>query len=241
LYQENRGKHIAHNRGILEARGELFLVLDSDDSCLPQTLVRFKHHWEQISASERTRFVGVTGLCVNLDGDIIGDRFPADVLDSDFIEIVARYGVRGEKWGFHRTDVLREFPFPEIPGERFIAEGLVWNRIARKFKTRFVNEVVRIYHESSDSLTAAATRIRVESPEGARRYYGEYLALRVPLRLIVRNLVNYIRFSLHGGHGSVSIVSESGWRVLASLLFPLGYALFRRDLALLRRGRGARS
>lgn len=240
LYQENRGKHVAHNRGILEARGELFLVLDSDDACLPQTLTRFKHHWEQIPASRRARFVGVTGLCASVDGKIVGDKFPADVLDSDFIEIVTRYRVCGEKWGFHRTDVLREFPFPEIPGERFIAEGLVWNRVARKYKTRFVNEAVRIYHESGDSLTANAARIRAESPVGARLYYGEYLAQPLPLRLIVRNLINYIRFSLHGSYGLGSIIVESGRRVFALLLFPLGYAVFLRDVALLRRGRGAR-
>ena len=36
LRQENRGKHIASNRAVREARGELFLVLDSDDACVPQ-------------------------------------------------------------------------------------------------------------------------------------------------------------------------------------------------------------
>jgi hypothetical protein len=75
---------------------------------------------------------------------------------------------------------------------------------------------------------------------GARLYYGEYLAQPLPLRLIVRNLINYIRFSLHGSYGLGSIIVESGRRVYALLLFPLGYAVFLRDVALLRRGRGAR-
>jgi glycosyltransferase involved in cell wall biosynthesis len=42
-YQENQGKHVAINRGVQEARGEYFLIIDSDDTCVPQTLERFAH------------------------------------------------------------------------------------------------------------------------------------------------------------------------------------------------------
>ena len=44
FYQENQGKHIAHNLGVKKARGELFLSLDSDDTCVPEALERFNYH-----------------------------------------------------------------------------------------------------------------------------------------------------------------------------------------------------
>src|SRR3546814_9920490 len=52
-----------------------------------------------------------------------------------------------------RTAVLRRFPFPEeIPG--FVPESLVWRAIARAgYKTRFVNQVFRVYYDSEDSLS----------------------------------------------------------------------------------------
>src|SRR5688572_23550113 len=43
--QPNRGKHVAFNAGVRDARGELFLPLDSDDACVPRALERFIHHW----------------------------------------------------------------------------------------------------------------------------------------------------------------------------------------------------
>ena len=43
-YQTNQGKHIASNKGVKEAQGELFLFLDSDDRCVPQTLEVFKKY-----------------------------------------------------------------------------------------------------------------------------------------------------------------------------------------------------
>lgn len=48
LRQKNIGKHAAFNRGVQEAQGELFLVLDSDDRCTPGALETFKYHWDCI-------------------------------------------------------------------------------------------------------------------------------------------------------------------------------------------------
>src|SRR5580658_2083591 len=34
--QDHSGKHIAHNLAAREARGQFFLVFDSDDACIPR-------------------------------------------------------------------------------------------------------------------------------------------------------------------------------------------------------------
>ena len=64
----------------------------------------------------------------------------------DSREIRYRYKVKGEKWGFHRTDVLRQHPFPETPGYRgLIPPSRVWAEIARSYRTRYFNEALHIY------------------------------------------------------------------------------------------------
>ena len=61
FYQPNRGKHIGFNRSVVEAQGELLLSFDSDDSCAPNALERFKSHWDSIATKRITlRFL----LCV---------------------------------------------------------------------------------------------------------------------------------------------------------------------------------
>ena len=52
-----------------------------------------------------------------------------------------------------RTDVMREFPFPEIEGEKFCPEVLVWNRIARKYKLRYFNEAIYVAEYQPEGLT----------------------------------------------------------------------------------------
>lgn len=152
--QENAHKKTAHNRAVNEARGELVLVFDSDDRCVPNALEQFWHHWNAIPPSQRDRFVGVCGLCMDETGRIVGDRFPGgSFVDSDSLEIKYRYRVSGEKWGVMRTDVLKAFPFREdIPG--LVPEGTVWNAIAQRYKTRFFNEALRIYTQDVPGLIA---------------------------------------------------------------------------------------
>ena len=96
----------------------------------------------------RQRFSGVSGHTSDEDGVAHGTPFPFDPTDSDSLEIRFRYKVKGENWGFHRTDVMREFPLPEIEGYTgLVPSSVAWNAIARKYKTRYVNETLKTWSQ----------------------------------------------------------------------------------------------
>jgi glycosyltransferase involved in cell wall biosynthesis len=235
--QAHEGKHVAYNHGVRRARGELFLTLDSDDACVPEALERFKQRWDGIPEPTRQRFSAVTALCVDQHGRLVGDRFPFDPTDSDSLEIRYRFKVRGEKWGFQRTAVLREFPFPVVDGARHVPPSVVWSAIARRYKTRYVNDVLRIYYvnERTDQLSRARSRVRHAT--GLALWHG--LVLRhdlhwfrvAPIRLS-SSAVNYVRYSLHAGRSlaeAIGLLHGPGPRVLAGLLAPVGFAVYLRD------------
>jgi len=231
--QPNRGKHLAINRGVAEARGELFLTLDADDLCVPQALERFKFHWDSVPPAERERFSAVTSLCQDEQGRVIGDRFPFDPTDSDSLEIYYRYGVRGEKWGFHRTDVLRQFPFEDI-GDKWIEEGVIWKRIARRYKTRYVNEPLRIYRRTFSGITKASP-----AKYAAGHAYSHRLTLNEDLGWFFRRPiffarigVHFVRYSLHAGVGPLAQLGQletAGGKLLWLACAPLGGLVYLRD------------
>jgi glycosyltransferase involved in cell wall biosynthesis len=230
IWQKNQGKHIAFNYGVQEAKGELFLTLDSDDACLPEALERFQHHWNSIPVTQRSKFAGVTVLCLNQKGKVVGTEFPFYVTDSNSIEIHAKYGVIGEKWGFQKTDILKMFPFPEIPDENFITEAIVWHRISKKYKTRFVNEKLRIYYEdTSNSLTNSSIKCRVKNSKSARLYYQEYSSLNLPYIWKYRGVINYIRFSFHAGVNIIDIIKDSQNQDLTTILLVVGFLFYYLD------------
>jgi hypothetical protein len=124
---------------------------------------------------------------------------------------------------------LREFPFPEIPGEPFCPEGVVWNRIAARYLVRQVNERLRIYHTNAAGLSANWAAMVMRSPQGARQFYRDYLALPVPLWWKAKRAVNYVRVSLHGRVPAARILSESPAALLTAVAAPAGAALYARD------------
>ncbi len=140
--QPNRGKHIAHNRAIKEARGEFLLVADSDDWIVPNALERMEHHWSRLP--DTTNYSGVACLCADRNGVVVGTRYSEAETHSTLAERKFIHKMKDEHWGFVRMDIARQYPFPEhIDG--FVPEGLVWLDIAQKYKDYCVNEVYRIY------------------------------------------------------------------------------------------------
>lgn len=242
FWQENKGKHVAFNRAVREANGKLFLPLDSDDACIPTALERFNYHWEAIPLERRDRFTGVCALCMDQNGRLVGDLFPFNSIDSDSMEIKYRYKVKGEKWGFNRIDVLRCFPYPEREDIKFILEGFAWYRIASYYKTRFINEILRIYYvlesQTSDQLSQRVSDIRVtvlpKYSTGNSLYYELLLNNNIrwlrydPVEFTLYAL-NYIRFSLHSKKKPMSILKNVytlGGRLLVLSVAPLAILLY---------------
>lgn len=231
VWQQNTGKPGAWNRGVQEARGELFLTFDSDDACLPEALERFKYHWDSIPQDKKEQFSGVTVLCKNQDGQVVGGLFPQDILDTTCYEVETKYKLNQEKWGFHTTAIMQQFPFPQIQSEKFISESIVWNRISRHYLTRFVNEQLRIYYQNhSDSISKNSVLIRAQNANSARLYYQEYSDLPISLFWKIRGLLNYIRFSHHAKISWLDIITDSLHKILTVLLLPVGWLIYRLDL-----------
>ena len=240
VYQPNAGKPAAFNRGVLEARGDLFLNLDSDDACMPTALERLLHHWTAIPEQQRTGFTGVTALCVDERGHLHGQPYPRDVMDSDSLEMHFRYRDRWERWGFHRTEVLRAFPFPVDQTARFVSERVVWFRIARHYRTRFVNEPLRSYYvarrreDQLTNLTRGAMRGRLPYHLMVLVELGEWWRY-APLEF-VRSALAYSRYSFTLGTGRTDQLRDMQgpmW-VLVAVAQPVGWLVSRIDRRRLR-------
>lgn len=239
IYQENKGKYIAFNRALSIAQGELFLTFDSDDECKSNALERFGFAWNNIAPDIRNNFSGVTCLCEDQLGNLVGNRFPKDNFDSNSIEVRYRYKVKGEKWGFQRTNILKENIFPVIEGEKYIPEGVVWDTLARNYKVRFINEVLRIYwidkSQSSDQIThitdpgrhAAGQVLHKKSQLNNDMGWFKY----APIEL-TRTAVHYSRFSFHANiqiRSQLNSLTNLKAKILFLCTVLIGYLVYKKD------------
>lgn len=241
-WQQNQGMGIGRNRAIERASGEYCALIDSDDWYLPQALERMVATWETIPAERRPDFANVEGLRVDEAGELVLDRYPADVFDSNYFELRALHGIQGDSVGMYRREVLSAYPFPEDLGWH-VTPAITWNRIASRYETRFVNEIWAGTDYQETGLSQRDTELRLRFRHAQLAYWSEYAAMRKPMRPRnrLRANANYVRYSLLCGVGLRRLLGGMPDRLWTPLAALPGLALFARDRLWLRRNRPAES
>ena len=236
VYQQNAGKNSASNAATQLAQGELFLTLDSDDRCMPNALERLHYHWANIPADRQHLFSAVTVLCEDQYGNLQGQRFPQDAIDACPLDMFHKYRSRGENWGFQRTDVMKKFPFPIMPGQH-IDDGTVWSQIALEYQTRFVNEILRVYYlgnEGQDQLTKQDPTCKSPGMVESRKYIlnNEIKWLKYAPIWFLTQATHYNRFGFHI-HNSIAkqvgAINSIEGKLLVLVAVPLGWVVYLRD------------
>jgi len=233
IWQENKGKYVAFSKGVNEAKGEFFINLDSDDSCVSFTLEKLKYYWDSIEEEKKKMFSGVIGLGMNNKGNLVGTKFPENVFDSNHLDIYYKYKIKGDKWGFYKIEILKEFLFPIDKEERFMPEALILNRIALKYKTRYINEKLLIINYRSDGLSANSVKTRMDNPNSSVFYYKEFVNMMpVSLKWKIRSLINYSRFSFHAKKGITKQIKGINYVIMKGILIlilPIGFYFYLKD------------
>lgn len=224
VYKANGGKHMAINIGAERARGELLFIADSDDLLTDDALETVANSWHDISDDKS--FAGIAGLDITMDTrEVIGSGLPQEHIDCNAIDIRYRHHVTGDMKEVFRTEVLREFPFPEFAGERFCPEQLVWFRMARRYRLRYINKPIYIADYQPDGITAGITRARMRNPSASMLTYAELTECPVPFLVKVKAAINFWRF--WHCRTVTSVVPRVALRWL--WLRPLGWMMHVRD------------
>lgn len=157
LVKDNTGKADSLNAALNQCTGFFVINLDSDDELLESSVEQMITVWNSIPVLSRSEYFGVCGLCLDSKGDVIGNRFPEDCVDSTPSEISWVKGVKGDKIALNRLDILLQYKIPNM-GNGFVPEGIVWFDIGKSFKTRYVNSAFSRVHYQSDGLTLGPKR-----------------------------------------------------------------------------------
>lgn len=224
LYKRNGGKHTALNVGIKNALGKYIFIADSDDLLLPNCLSTL---YEKAALTALNPDLGgMAGINCTIEGKRIGSGLPQATIECSPIDIRYKYRVTGDLSEVFKTSVLQEFPFPEIPGEKFCPEVLVWNRIGQKYKLLYFNQEIYVRDYQQGGLTEKITKIRMKSPIASTTCYAEMVSLKLPFKEKVKAATNYwrFRFCCKGKKN----VAKIGW--LWKCVCPLGWLMHMKDI-----------
>lgn len=163
IKQVNQGKHIAINTGLQYATGDYFLIIDSDDYILKHCI----ETCHQLSALvEDQHIAGFT--FIHFTEDIKYD--PAQYNNKTWF-----YDEDGElvwkEWGemafCYKTDIAKQFPFPQFEGEKFCPESLVHHRIGNKYRVLYTNYVLASGVYQEDGLSSKYALLMENNPRAS--------------------------------------------------------------------------
>lgn len=220
---ENGGKHRAINKGVDMAQGESFFIVDSDDRLAENAVERILYHFDFVRDDKG--FAGVSGLKVYFNGQRVGGEEDFNVLNCSALDFRFRYKIRGDVAEVFKTDILRKYKFPELEGETFFPEALVWNRIAQKYKIRYFYEKIYLCEYLEDGLSAKITKLRMKNWQASTMYYLELYNMPLSVGAKIKAVINYWRFMFCSG----SFIKKNKIYGVMSFFIPFAYLMFIND------------
>lgn len=110
------------------------------------------------------------------------------------MDIRYKYHVTGDLKEVFRTEILKKYSFPEVAGEKFCPEQVVWFRIAQRYKLLYFNDPIYIADYQAGGITASIVRARMNSPIASMMCYAEITRYNVPIKEKVKAAINFFRF-----------------------------------------------
>jgi glycosyltransferase involved in cell wall biosynthesis len=170
IRQDNCGKHVAINVGVRAAHGEWVFIVDSDDALTPNAVSSVLQACTSSSA--------LSGVCFRrgyFHGGVIGRNLESDVSVFLHPTQAGRIFFGDLAYVFNREVMLRH-PFPVIPGEKFVPELYIWNRIGDEADILFFpDKVIYLCEYLPDGYTANFTANLSRNPQGFLLFYATQL------------------------------------------------------------------
>lgn len=226
VYKENGGKHTALNRSHEYIHGKYVLILDSDDYLTDTAVEKVKAAWAQFEGQEE---IGIVTLLKGQAEDDPSCKAPDEGVPVDIMRYKRICIHSSDCCEVIRTELFLKYPFPVFPGERFVSEGALWNRVSFTHKCVYINQVVYIADYLEGGLTKSGRAMRIRNPYGGMFTSNLNMNRKNFFSRRIKNGLLYTSYGFFAGLSPWKIITrDKESRCLKALCMLPGYVLYRR-------------
>lgn len=213
-YKENGGKHTALNFALSRISTALVFIVDSDDSLTDDAIAVIYEKYSLYGADRD--LCGFSFLRRKPDSsEYMCGPVPQDGMLSTYCACRVNGGLDGDMAEVWFTEKLREFPFPEFPGEKFLGEDTVLVKLSGKYKMRFFNKAIYISAYLDDGLTRNRRRHNIRSPRGCVERALAFLGADVDMKHKVKSMLQYFIYGEFAGEKQARLFKNVPHKALA--------------------------
>ena len=113
---------------------------------------------------KKRNYAGVWANCIDENGGKIGKEIKSPYIEGRLFELIERNIIIGEKLPCFRTDLLKKYPFPQKKNcNQYVPEGIIWLKIAEKYKIRFLSKRLRVYYKDDNDKNSVMYRSKADN------------------------------------------------------------------------------
>ena len=212
FYQSNGGKHRALNYAAQQIEEELVFMVDSDDWITPDAIESIINKYEEYKNNNRIAVLSFRKAYS--DGTVSGPTFSKNEFIGNHIDYRVNKHIRGEHAEVIRTKCFKEYPFPNIDGEKFIGEGYLWMSVAKKYDTVYINKTIYLFEYLDNGLTKNIRKNRFKNPKGVVEVCKQGLNKRVALVPRTKDMIRYIAYGKIAGYKMKELLDKNNCKLL---------------------------
>lgn len=215
----------ALNFGVAHSSSEWFMMLDSDDYILPNTVELIIKWLKEIKNIDHMGGIGFARCFPN--GDYMKPQTPIideslGYIDASHIER-RLYHLDMDMCEVHRTNLFRKFPFQVYPSELYAPERLPFYEMALAgWKLRWRNIKLYICDYLPDGQTKNNNIVK-NNPMGFAMYYNQNLLVHTNLRERFCDAMQMVALCFYAKH--LEFLKYTNDRMITFIAFPLGILL----------------
>lgn len=227
-FKSHEGIPYALNSGVSLAKSEWFMIVDSDDHVLPETVKKALEWIEEIKGNPK--FAGIGFARCYPDGRYMKDQEPLIDPAVGFVDAGnterAKYNLDMDMVEVYRTKLLKEYPFQCWPGELFAPEQLSINAMSLDgYIIRWHADKLYICEYLEDGLTKSDTIVK-NNPMGYAMMYNQNLLIHEGFVRKFQDAAQMTALSLYSGNKNY--LKQTNSKFYTMLSYPVGVLLSKR-------------
>lgn len=219
--QENQGKPIAHNLGVENAEGELFVCVDSDDLLKENAVEIIRKFWKE---NEDEDTIGIVFPKINKDNNYIGKPITKKVKKATLLDFYNKYDLKGDTMLVYKTSIIKKYRFPKIEGEKFIPENYLYDKLDQEGKLLWCDAKLYVCEYLEDGYTNNAKKLIKNNPKGYCLCAKNRMKLSKNYKVIYKAAAQYVLGSWLANE-RIKILKEKN-RFFIMLAIPAAYIIY---------------
>ena len=193
-FKENGGKHTAINTALDLVKEEIMLILDSDDELTENAVETVVTDYKDIK--DDNSVCGMGYLKSHKDGKVVGVQYTQDGVVDNFTNQRINCDTYGDKCEVFKTQVFKQYKFPEFSGERFLSESAVWCKMSLDYNMKFFNKAIYVCEYLEGGLSDNVQKRLFKNPLGAVESYVMMSSKQAKFKAKLKYTIAYTVYSL---------------------------------------------